>query len=162
MITVTIGDYPALATTVNGINKTAKKHCPQCSTDVLNVTIDDLGQGQIASKLVAYLQSHPKVNYVLFTFADLSPPATTGTGRPTTGSSSRSSGRSADDWQARQRVAGAADGSPAASPACVIASWAGGLAWRPRRRPPDRLCSPRRPSRHARRPLVVPSRLPNS
>jgi ribose transport system substrate-binding protein len=71
MVTVTIGDYPSLATTVNGINKTAKKYCPQCSTDVLNVTIDDLGQGQVASKLVAYLQSHPKVNYVLFTFADL-------------------------------------------------------------------------------------------
>jgi ABC-type sugar transport system substrate-binding protein len=71
MVTVTIGDYPSLATTVNGISKTAKKYCPECSTDVLNVTIDDLGQGQVASKLVAYLQTHPDVNYVLYTFADL-------------------------------------------------------------------------------------------
>jgi ribose transport system substrate-binding protein len=71
MVSVTIPSFPSLAATVNGTADAVKKNCPKCTTDVLNLTVDDLGGGQVASKLIAYLQSHPKVNYVLFTFADL-------------------------------------------------------------------------------------------
>jgi ABC-type sugar transport system substrate-binding protein len=71
IVNVTIPSFPSLAATVNGTADAVKQHCPKCSTDTLNLTVDDLGGGQVASKLVAYLQSHPKVNYVLFTFADL-------------------------------------------------------------------------------------------
>jgi ABC-type sugar transport system substrate-binding protein len=71
MVSVTIPSFPSLAATVNGTAEAAKQHCPKCTTDVLNLTVDDLGGGQVASKLIAYLQAHPKVNYVLFTFADL-------------------------------------------------------------------------------------------
>src|SRR5262245_23796471 len=71
IVSVTVPSFPSLATTVNGTKETVAKYCPDCSSDALNVTVDDLGGGQVASKLVAYLQSHPKVNYVLFTFADL-------------------------------------------------------------------------------------------
>jgi ABC-type sugar transport system substrate-binding protein len=45
--------------------------CSGCKFDELDVTINDVGSGQVGSKIVAYLQSHPDVNYVLFTFADL-------------------------------------------------------------------------------------------
>lgn len=71
MVSVTIPSFPSLAATVNGTADAAKANCPKCTTDVLNLTVDDLAGGQVASKLIAYLQSHPKVNYVLFTFADL-------------------------------------------------------------------------------------------
>jgi len=71
IVSVTIPSFPSLAATVNGTADAVKKHCPKCTTDVLNLTVDDLGGGQVASKLIAYLQSHPKVNYVMFTFADL-------------------------------------------------------------------------------------------
>jgi len=71
MVTVTIPSFPSLAATVTGTAAAAKKYCPKCTTDVLNVTVDDLGAGQVAPKVIAYLQSHPDVNYVLFTFADL-------------------------------------------------------------------------------------------
>jgi ribose transport system substrate-binding protein len=71
IVSLTIPSFPSLAATVNGTAEAVKQHCPKCSTDVLNLTVDDLAGGQVASKLVAYLQSHPKVNYVLFTFADL-------------------------------------------------------------------------------------------
>jgi ABC-type sugar transport system substrate-binding protein len=71
MVSLTIPSFPSLKATVDGTAAAAKQHCPSCTTDVLNLTVDDLGGGQVASKLVAYLQSHPKVNYVLFTFADL-------------------------------------------------------------------------------------------
>ena len=71
IVSVTIPSFPSLAATVNGTADAVKKNCPKCTTDVLNLTVDDLGGGQVASKLIAYLQSHPKVNYVMFTFADL-------------------------------------------------------------------------------------------
>ena len=45
--------------------------CSGCKFAELDVTVDDIGAGQVGSKVVAYLQSHPDVNYVLFTFADL-------------------------------------------------------------------------------------------
>jgi ribose transport system substrate-binding protein len=71
ILSVTILSYPSLKTTTDGTEAAVKKHCPKCSADVLGVTVDDLGAGQVASKVVAYLQAHPKVNYVLFTFGDL-------------------------------------------------------------------------------------------
>jgi ABC-type sugar transport system substrate-binding protein len=71
IVSVTIPSYPSLKTTTDGTAQAVKRYCPTCTTDILNVTVDDLGTGQVASKLVAYLQSHPDVNYVVFTFADL-------------------------------------------------------------------------------------------
>jgi ABC-type sugar transport system substrate-binding protein len=71
IVSVTIPSFPSLKTTTDGTEKAVKQYCDECTTDVLGVTIDDLGGGQVASKIVAYIQSHPDVNYVLFTFADL-------------------------------------------------------------------------------------------
>jgi ribose transport system substrate-binding protein len=71
IVSVTIPSFPSLKTTTDGTAKAVEQYCGKCSTDVLGVTVDDLGSGQVASKLVAYLQAHPDVNYVLFTFADL-------------------------------------------------------------------------------------------
>ena len=71
VVSVTISSYPSLKTTTDGTANALKKYCPKCSADILDVTVDDLGAGQVASKLVAYLQAHPNVNYVSFTFADL-------------------------------------------------------------------------------------------
>lgn len=71
IVTVTIPSFPSLQTTTDGTNETIAKYCSTCSTDQLNLTVDDLAGGQVAAKLVAYLQSHPEVNYVLFNFADL-------------------------------------------------------------------------------------------
>jgi ABC-type sugar transport system substrate-binding protein len=71
IVSVTIPSYPSLKTTTDGTEKAAKQYCSECTTDVLGVTVDDLAGGQIPSKLIAYLQSHPDTNYVLFTFADL-------------------------------------------------------------------------------------------
>lgn len=71
IVSVTIPSYPSLKSTTDGLKEVIGKYCSGCTTDELDVTNDDLAGGQIATKLVAYLQSHPKVNYVLFTFADL-------------------------------------------------------------------------------------------
>ncbi len=71
IVTVTIPAFPALGTTVAGINDTVDEFCPGCSTGELELTVDDLAGGQVVPKLVAYLQSNPETNYVLFNFADL-------------------------------------------------------------------------------------------
>lgn len=71
VVSVTIPSFPSLKATVDGTSETVKRYCPKCTTDSLDLTVDDLGAGQVTSKLVAYLQSHPDVNYVVFTFADL-------------------------------------------------------------------------------------------
>jgi ribose transport system substrate-binding protein len=66
-----VPSYPSLKTTTDGVAQTVQQHCPTCTADVLDVTVDELAGGRIPAKLVAYLQSHPNVNYILFTFADL-------------------------------------------------------------------------------------------
>jgi len=71
MVMVTIPSFPSLQTTVDGLFNTAAKYCPGCSTGELDLTVDDLAGGQVASKLVAYLQTHPDTNYVVFNFGDL-------------------------------------------------------------------------------------------
>jgi ribose transport system substrate-binding protein len=71
IVSVTVPSYPSLKTTTDGVAQTVQQHCPTCTADVLDVTVDELAGGRIPAKLVAYLQSHPNVNYVLFTFADL-------------------------------------------------------------------------------------------
>lgn len=71
MVMLTISAFPSLQTTVDGMTDILDKHCPDCSSGVLDLTVDDLAGGQVSSKLVAYLQSNPKTNYVVFNFGDL-------------------------------------------------------------------------------------------
>jgi ABC-type sugar transport system substrate-binding protein len=71
MVMVTISSFPSLQTTVDGMNSVLDEYCPDCSSGILDVTVDDLAGGQVASKLVAYLQSNPDTNYVVFNFGDL-------------------------------------------------------------------------------------------
>ena len=70
VVAVTIESFPILSAEVVGLEK-AYKQCSECSLGVLPVTIENLGEGSVPSKIAAYLQSHPEVNYVQFTFSDL-------------------------------------------------------------------------------------------
>lgn len=71
MVMVTISAFPSLQTTVDGMDGILAEHCPGCSSGVLDLTVEDLAGGQVAPKLVAYLQSNPDTNYVVFNFGDL-------------------------------------------------------------------------------------------
>jgi ABC-type sugar transport system substrate-binding protein len=72
IVEATISAFPILGTATDGTKKVIDEYCPDCTHDVLDLTVDDLGGGQVGPKLVGYLQSHPDVNYVLFAFSDLS------------------------------------------------------------------------------------------
>ena len=48
-----------------------EENCPECTLDELNVTIDQLGAGEIPAAVVSKLQSDPSINYVHFSFGSL-------------------------------------------------------------------------------------------
>ena len=71
VVTLTIGEYPILTAEVEALERTFKK-CPECSLGQISVTAEEVGEGKVPNKLVAYLQSNPDTNYVEYTFSDLS------------------------------------------------------------------------------------------
>lgn len=69
---VTIESYPILGAEVEGLEEALGK-CPECGElGVIPVTTEDVAEGRVPSKISAYLQGHPEVNYVEFAFSDLS------------------------------------------------------------------------------------------
>jgi ribose transport system substrate-binding protein len=72
LVALTIPQFPVLNTETDWLKANLKRLCSGCSLDQLDLTIDDVAGGQVASKLIAFVQSHPNVNYVYFTFNDLS------------------------------------------------------------------------------------------
>jgi ribose transport system substrate-binding protein len=71
VVAVTIPQFPVLVGETDYFKNDFTKECSGCSYDELAVTIDDVGAGAVPQKLTGYLQAHPDVNYVFFTFSDL-------------------------------------------------------------------------------------------
>jgi ribose transport system substrate-binding protein len=71
VVAVTIPQFPVLNTETGWLKANLKRICATCSVDELDVTVQDVGGGAVPQKLTAYLQTHPDVNYVFFTFNDL-------------------------------------------------------------------------------------------
>jgi ribose transport system substrate-binding protein len=71
MVAVTIPQFPVLNTETDWLKSNFADQCPECSYDQLDVSVQDVGGGAVPQKVVAYLQSHPDVKYVYFTFNDL-------------------------------------------------------------------------------------------
>jgi ribose transport system substrate-binding protein len=70
VVGVSIPQYPVLNTETDWFKQDFKKLCADCSYADLPITVDDIATGAVASKVVAYLQAHPSVNYVFFSFSD--------------------------------------------------------------------------------------------
>lgn len=68
---VTIQDYPILQAGWTDLQSTFASYCPKtCSVAQLPITVNELASGAVPGKLVSYLQTHPDVNYIDFSFAD--------------------------------------------------------------------------------------------
>lgn len=72
VVYVNIRDLQILNFAEKGLGEKLKSDCDGCSFDVLPVTFDDLGAGEVPQLVASYLQSNPDTNYVLFAFSDLS------------------------------------------------------------------------------------------
>jgi ABC-type sugar transport system substrate-binding protein len=68
---VTIESYPILEVGYPALETTLNKYCDSCSVVKLPLTVEDLGEGKGPAKVIAFLQSHPEVNYLDFSFVDL-------------------------------------------------------------------------------------------
>lgn len=68
---VDISLYPSLVGQGQGAQAEFGKLCPGCSFATLPVSVTQLGAGQVPATIVAYLRSHPSVNYVYLSFQDL-------------------------------------------------------------------------------------------
>jgi ABC-type sugar transport system substrate-binding protein len=71
VVFVNIPDFPILATGEKQARANLAAICSSCTFDTLEVTVNDLGSGGVPSKVIAYLQTHPEVNYVEVSFGDL-------------------------------------------------------------------------------------------
>jgi ABC-type sugar transport system substrate-binding protein len=69
---VTIRDFPILVEEEDVVTAAFDERCDDCSVEVLPVTIDDLGAGEVPQQVASFLQSNPDVGYVWFSFASLS------------------------------------------------------------------------------------------
>ncbi len=63
--------YPSLVGQGQGAQAEFAKVCPGCSFATLPVSVTQLGAGQLPAAIVAYLRSHPSVNYLYLSFQDL-------------------------------------------------------------------------------------------
>ena len=68
---VNLPDFPVLVAEGEGVKAGYEENCPECTLDELNVTIDQLGAGEIPAAVVSKLQSDPSINYVHFSFGSL-------------------------------------------------------------------------------------------
>jgi ribose transport system substrate-binding protein len=71
MVAVTIPQFPVLNTETDWLKENFQRLCAKCTYDQLEVSVQDVGGGAVPQKVVTYLQSHPDVGYVYFTFNDL-------------------------------------------------------------------------------------------
>jgi ribose transport system substrate-binding protein len=67
----TMTQYDTLNTETDWMKKNFSELCPDCTYKQLNLTVEDAGSGGIPSKVVAFLQSNPEVNYLFVTLGDL-------------------------------------------------------------------------------------------
>jgi len=70
-LVVSIPTYPILTAQVDAMRAELAKNCPACKANTLEVTVNDLVGGAVPQNISSYLQAHPDVNYVYFTYASL-------------------------------------------------------------------------------------------
>jgi ABC-type sugar transport system substrate-binding protein len=68
--TVTIGEYAILTAEIEGMEKVFSK-APEIELGTISVTAEEVGEGKVPNKIVAYLQSHPETDYIEYTFSDM-------------------------------------------------------------------------------------------
>jgi ribose transport system substrate-binding protein len=62
--------YPVLNAVATGLTSTFKSTCPGCTYTSQNIAVTSIGT-TLPAQVVSYLRAHPSVNYVAFTFGDM-------------------------------------------------------------------------------------------
>jgi ribose transport system substrate-binding protein len=72
VLVITLPIFPVLSSVTEYFSKELPTICEGCSYDELDVTPADLANGSVPEKVVASIQSHPEINYVVPSFSDVS------------------------------------------------------------------------------------------
>ncbi|MCW2498458.1 MAG: hypothetical protein JWN87_134 [Frankiales bacterium] len=72
VLMVNLPAFPILEAQSGPAKNELAKVCPACRFERLDVTVADLGGGQVPQKIASFLQSDPKIDYVYLTFDTLS------------------------------------------------------------------------------------------
>jgi ribose transport system substrate-binding protein len=72
VVFITIRDFPILVEEEDATAAAFEARCEGCSLEALPVTIADLGAGAVPQQVASFLQSNPDVDYVWFSFSNLS------------------------------------------------------------------------------------------
>jgi ribose transport system substrate-binding protein len=70
-VVIGLPEIPIVATTPKAVERVFEEECPECTATELGVTGEELASGTMPAKVVAYLQGHPEVNYVIGSFGEL-------------------------------------------------------------------------------------------
>jgi len=69
---VSIPQFPALVSETEWLGSPGfEQMCPECGYEELAVTVEDLAQGVVGQKVIAYMQANPGIDYLYFTLGDL-------------------------------------------------------------------------------------------
>jgi ribose transport system substrate-binding protein len=68
---VGLPEIPTVVPIPKTAERIAQSECPECTVEELPVTGEELAAGTVPSKVVAYLQAHPEVEYVWPAFGNL-------------------------------------------------------------------------------------------
>jgi ribose transport system substrate-binding protein len=68
---VSLPIYPVLVEQGTGAQAELAKNCPSCTITTLGISVPQLVAGQTPSLIVSYLQTHPTINYLYFSFDGL-------------------------------------------------------------------------------------------
>lgn len=58
--------FPVLMEAVSGFNERLKEQCPNCKSQTLEISADQIGSGQIVPSIVNALRANPDIKYVMF------------------------------------------------------------------------------------------------
>lgn len=70
VVGLTLPLYPVLGTETEYLEGEFLDKCTGCSYESIDLTPEDLGEGKVGQKVVAYMQQHPDTKYVYSTFTD--------------------------------------------------------------------------------------------
>jgi ribose transport system substrate-binding protein len=71
VLVVTIPTYPILTAQVDAMRAELNSSCGGCKLSTLETTVNDLAGGAVPQNVSSYLQAHPDVRYVFFTYNGL-------------------------------------------------------------------------------------------
>ena len=67
----TIPEFTSLIPEGESFQQTMEEGCPECTTEVLESTIQSFTTGGLVGEITSYLQSHPDTDYVYYAFSQM-------------------------------------------------------------------------------------------